>query len=155
MIGHAAEFRRCLSECDVEAIQKLSKHVSPHLPQPLNDQEALATIHHARTQSEWLDLRSRAYSHSWLLDHNLPSGLPDDLKPKVERLYPRIVEGVGIAVKATSDLLKPIIGNVRDAMSNAIAEAYADNKTDPTFVKNRIMEARSKAIKSLVGKITK
>jgi hypothetical protein len=89
------------------------------------------------------------------LDHNLPSGLPDDLKPKVERLYPRIVEGVGIAVKATSDLLKPIIGNVRDAMSNAVAEAYADNKTDPTFVKNRIMEARSKVIKSLVGKITK
>lgn len=155
MVDHQIEFRRCLSECDVVAIRKLWRHVCPHLHQPSSDYEALATIHCARTQSVWLDLRSRAYSHNWLLDHGLPSGLPDELKAKIERTHPRVVEGVGIAVKATSSWLQPIIGNVREAMSNAVAEAYADGRTNSTFIKTRIMEARSNAIKKLLGKLVK
>jgi hypothetical protein len=87
------------------------------------------------------------------LDHNLPSGLPDNLKPKAERIYPRVVEGVGIAVKATSNWLRPVVSIIREAMNNAVLEAYADKRTEPQFIKNRIMEARSNIVKKLLGKI--
>lgn len=155
MTDHSAEFRRCLSECDIVAIRKLSSYVFPDAPQPLNDQEALATIHYARTQSVWLDLRSRAYSHSWLLDHDLPSALPDELKPRAERMYPRVVEGVGIAVKVSSDWLRPVAKIIHKAMTNAVMEAYTDRRTESWFIKTRIMEARSNAVKTLLGKVAK
>jgi hypothetical protein len=144
---HSVELRRCLSECDVVAIRKLSSHVFPNAPQPTSDKEALATIHYARTQSEWMKLYLRAYSHSWLLDHGLPSGLPDELKPKAERMYPRVVEGVGIAVK-------PSVASslISKAMSDAVADAYAEGKTESSFVKSRILEARHNIKKKLFGR---
>src|SRR5882724_2493650 len=113
---HAAEFRRCLEECDISAVRKLWWHLAPNLHQPASDHEALATIHRARTEAAWMRLRPRAYSHRWLLDHGYPSALPDELKPKAERLYPRIVEAVGISVNVTSPILKPLMALVHQAM---------------------------------------
>lgn len=94
-------------------------------------------------------LRDRAYSHRWLIDNGYPSALPDDLKPKAERMYPRIVEGVGIAAKASSELMRPAIPIIRRAMSDAVSEAYAERRTDPVYVKARILEARRLCIKKL------
>src|SRR5579872_6695472 len=126
MTKHSAEFRRCLVELDVAGVRKLWRHVSPHLPQPASDADALATIHVARTQTESIPLKLRAWSHRWLLDHGFPSMLPDPLKPSAERLYPRVVEGVGISVNFRSPILQPITGLVRGAMEDAVSEAYAD-----------------------------
>jgi hypothetical protein len=73
-----------------------------------SDAEALVTLHHARTQAESIALKLRAWSHRWLLEHGYPSGLPDHLKPSAERIYPRVVEGVGISVNFRSPILQPI-----------------------------------------------
>lgn len=70
--------------------------------------------------------------------------MPDDLKPKAERIYPRIVSAVGIAVKATNPRRKSHALAIQSAMSDAVAEAYADGKTDPAFVSQRMKEARER-----------
>jgi hypothetical protein len=153
-MNHAAEFRRCLEELDVKGIQKLWKHVQPNLPQPKNDRDALIALHMARTATESVPFKLRAYSHRFLVDGGLPSQLPDILKPKAERLYPVVFESVGISVNARSELLKPIVPHVRGAMELAVLEAYADGERNPTFVKARMMEARQKEIKRLLGKLS-
>jgi hypothetical protein len=98
-----------------------------------------------------MHFRLRAYSHRWLLDHGLPSGLPDELKPLAERMYPVKAEGVGISVNMRSPILKPIAGIVRQAMSDAVMDAYAERRTEPPFVKTRMQEAREKVLKKLIG----
>jgi hypothetical protein len=142
------DVRRCLEECDIAGIRRLWQHVAPGVPQPETDFLALATIHRARTQAESIRLKLRAWSHRWLLDHNLPSALPDKLRPKAERMYPIVVSGVGISVNARSEMMQPVALAVRQAMSDAVMEAYADHQTEPTFVKARMMEARIKILKS-------
>lgn len=144
---NAAEFRRCLADLDIAGIKRLWKHVSPHLPQPATDHEALATLHMARTGAASVPFKLRAYSHRWLTDNGLPSSLPDPLKPKAERIYPRVAEAVGIAVGFRSALLKPLIPVVRGAMEDAVSEAYADGRTEPAFVRGRMFEAKDRALR--------
>src|SRR5262245_63403080 len=99
---HSAELRRCLLDVDVAGIRKLWRHVAPHLPQPETDYEACAAIHMARTQATFLTVDARCYSHAWLRDENLPSQLPDWLKPKAERMYPVGFSAVGISVSTAN-----------------------------------------------------
>lgn len=148
---HSAELRRCLEQIDVVGIRELWQHVSPHLLQPQSDLEALAAIHMARTSSQSLAFKLRAYSHRWLLDHELPSQLPDELKPKAERIYPVVARAVGISVNSKSELFKPIVSMVRGAMEDSVKESYADGRTDPVFIKTRMMEARKTVVKQLLG----
>ena len=143
MTQYSAEFRRCLETLDIAGVRTLWHRIAPHLPPPLDDHNCLVAIHHARTQANSIALKLRAYSHHWLLDHGLPSGLPDDLKPKAERMYPRIAEGVGVAVMSSS-FMRPVARAIQMAMADAVMEAYADNKRDPVFVKQRMMEARER-----------
>lgn len=70
----------------------------PGFPPPTSDREAEATMHHARTQSAGLLLAKRLYSHAWLEERGLPSGLPDDLRP--ERPERRIVRAVAVGVRS-------------------------------------------------------
>jgi hypothetical protein len=131
----------------------LWKFVSPHLPQPQSDHETLATIHYARTVANSFSLRLRAYSHAWLLDHGLRSGLPDELKPKAERMYPRIAEGVGIACRGTSEVGRAIAPLIQGAMSGAVMDIYADDRSpDPARVRARMAEARRTTVRKLIGK---
>jgi hypothetical protein len=147
---HSAEMRRCLVDCDVAQMRKLDQHLMPHLRE-MSDGEVLITIHITRTFSDFIPFRLRAYSHRWLQDHGYPSKLPDHLKPRAERIYPQIVDGVGIAVKAGSDLFKPVVGIIRGAMSDAVLECYADNRKEPEFVKARMKDAKDKTIRKLLG----
>ena len=150
---HHGEFARCLAECDVVGIRRLWQHVSPHLPQPHSDREALLAIHHARTQAQSFSLRLRAFSHAWLLDHGYPSALPDELKPKAERMYPRVVEGVGISCTGASEIGRATAPIVQSAMAEAVMDIYADdNHPDPVKVKARMMERRKYTIKKLLGR---
>jgi hypothetical protein len=143
-MDRASEFRRCLLELDVIGACDLWFAVSPHLPQPKNNEEALITLHHARTQASSIPARLRCYSHAWLLERGLPSGLPDHLKPKADRMYPREVKAVGVAVGTLSQLPEFIerARAIQKAMSDAVAEAYADGVTDPDIVKARMGAAR-------------
>ena len=143
-MNHADAFRRCLIDLDVVGICDLWFHVAPHLPQPKNNEEALATIHYARTQAESISLRLRCYSHAWLCERGLPSALPDHWKPKASRLYPHEVKATGIAVKAMSPENEPRARAIEKAMSNAAMECYADGVTDPKVIKTRMGEARQR-----------
>lgn len=150
-MGHNFEFRRCLLDCDVAAIRRIWAHVCPHLPQPATDADALVTLHIARTSAASLPLRHRAYSHRWCEDNGYPSQLPDALKPKAERIYPRIADAVGISVNATSPERKKLATVVRGAMEDAVMEAYADRRTDPEHVRERMMQARAYTLDKLIG----
>jgi len=121
------------------------------MPQPKSEAEARAIMHHACTQTPIIAFRSRAYSHRWLLDHGLPSGLPDNLRPAAEREYPKVVDAVGIAVASLSDAMAPAVPIVRGAMESVVLEHYADGVRDPEIIKPRMIEARDKAIKKLLG----
>lgn len=145
----ATDMRRCLEECDVRGARALWAKLSPHLPQPESDEQALVVLHHARTQAGSIAFRHRAYSHAWLSERGLPSGLPDRLKPRAERLYSRIVSAIGIAVKATAEWRKPAAAIIQRAMSDAVEDAYAEGRTDPEFVRARMGEARRRAARGL------
>lgn len=141
-MNHADAFRRCLIDLDVVGICDLWFHVSPHLPQPKNNDEALATIHYARTQAGSIPLKLRCYSHAWLCERGLPSGLPDHWKPRASRLYPHEVKAVGVSVMAMSEANVPRARAIEKAMSNAVLECYADGVTDVDRIRGRMNEAR-------------
>jgi hypothetical protein len=143
-MNHADAFRRCLIDLDVVGICDLWFHVAPHLPQPKNNDEALATIHYARTHARTIPVRLRCYSHAWLCERGLPSGLPDWLKPKAARLYPHSVNAVGIAVKAMSEASVSRARAIEKVMSTAVLECYADGVTDSDVIRARMNEARAR-----------
>lgn len=147
----ADDFRRCLEELDVAGVWRLWHIVQPNLPQPATDREALVTLHVARTQATSIRFRLRAYSHRWLTDNGYPSMLPDELKPRAERVYPKIVDAVGISVNMRSPDMKPLAALIRKSMEDAVQGCYADGKRDPVFVKARMMEARRNTMKKLLG----
>jgi len=149
-----AEFRRCLVDLDVATARKLWAETRPGFVQPKNDHETLVMLHHARTQARSVPNKLRYYSHRWLSDHGMPSGLPDGERPSAERMYPKVVEGVGISVNTRNEFLQPIVGQVRSAMEYAVADAYADGRTEPEFVRVRMFEARAREYKKLLGTMT-
>ena len=147
---YSSELRRYLEACDVEGARRLWMHEFPHLPQPKDDSEALVALHMARTAASSIPMKLRAYSHRWLVERDLPSQLPDDLKPAAERMYPRIVTAVGLSVNATSELLKPAMEEIQKAVEAAILESYAEGKGgDAQHVRDRMKEARERVVKSL------
>lgn len=139
-------FRAALIELDVPLVRKIWAHVAAHLPQPRSDAEALTMAHRARSEAKSIPFRHRAYSHRWLLDNGYPSGLPDKLRPRAERMYPRIVEAVGIAVRVPEHRAE-LGKRIQTAMSDAVLEAYADKRTDSDFVRARMMEARQRQLR--------
>lgn len=144
--------RRCLEEHDVQTIRRLWAEVAPLMPQPKTDAEAEAIMHHACTQCYVVTLKSRAYSHRWLLDHGLPSGLPDKLRPRAERMYPVIADVIGIACGSASEAMRPALPIIRGAMETVVLDHYADGVKDPLVIKPRMLDARKNAIKKLFAK---
>ena len=130
VVTHAAEFRRCLVDLDIAGIRRLWAHVSPHLPQPANDEEALYTLHLARTKTPTLPLSLRTYSKKWLQ----------------ERQVGRIAYGVGIAIAAPLHRRKQAL-SVRAAMSDAVTRAVnagVSLETESDEIKKRMLIARDK-----------
>jgi hypothetical protein len=127
----AAAFRSCLINLDVKGIRKLHRLVNPHLPQPKDDEEALMTLHIARTQSKFLPEHARQYSREWL----------------AERRAGVIAHAVGVSVGMPSQPLNARQEDVRDAMSDSAGDSHKkglDLDKDAPEIKNRMMEARRK-----------
>lgn len=148
-MSHAATMLACIREIDASRARRLWAEVSPGMPQPKDDAQAEAMLHHARTQSP-VAFKLRAYSHRWLLDRGLPSGLPDEMRPRADRLYPVKAEAVGISING-GGIFAPIIPYVREAMEGAVLECFADGHKETEIVRPRMFEARSKAVKHLLG----
>jgi hypothetical protein len=140
------EMQRRLENGDVRGAVELMGWLAPGTSRPHTWNEAEATFHYARTAAESVQFKYRAYSHRWLVERAMPSGLPDWLRPRAERLCPRIVEGVGIAV-AGPVYRRALASALRAAMENAVMECYAYGETEPAFVRARMAEARSKVLK--------
>jgi hypothetical protein len=149
----AAAFRQALAAGDVKALRAIWAADMPHLPQPQSDADAEIVMHRTRTETACLPLDARAWSHRWLTERSLPSGLPDALKPKAERLYPVVQEGVLIGVKARSEIFRPAAAEIQRAMENAVADAYAERRTDPAFVSAQMKAARERTAKALFGAV--
>lgn len=147
----SSSFAQLLESGDVQALRSYWASAFPSLPQADTFEKAEIQMHYARTNAESVSLKHRAYSHRWLSERGLPSGLPDELKSKAERLYPVVREAVGISVGFKSPVLVPAAIEVRKAMEYAVLDAYADNKRDPIFVRQRMTEAKDKALRSLFG----
>lgn len=143
--------RRALEDHDVVTCQRLWRQIAPRMPQPKNEADACMIMHHACTQANNVRFRSRAYSHRWLIDNGYPSGLPDYLRPRAERMYPKIVDAIGIACGVSSSAMKPLVPIIQGAMENVVLEHYADGIKDPDIIKPRMLEARRNAIKKLIG----
>jgi len=143
--------RRALEEHDVLTCCKLWEAVAPGMPHQKDPETACARMHIACTMADNVALRSRAYSHRWLLDHGLPSRLPDELKPKAERMFPKIADAIGIACGGTSELGRAIAPLVQGAMESVVLEHYADGVKDPRIIKPRMLEARKTTVKKLLG----
>ena len=146
------EFARLLEDGDVDALRLAWAKAAPHLPQPQTRAEAEIVMHHARTQAESMAFPKRAYSHRWLAERNLPSGLPDNLKPRAERMYPKIVSAVGIACGSMNSAMAPVALAIRGAMEEAVQHCYADGRTEPAFVKAQMMIARAAETRRLFGR---
>lgn len=148
----ASAFRRALEDGDLKALRGLWRVMGPHLPQPETDAQAEIVMHRARTEAESISFAKRAWSHAWLLERGLPSGLPDELRPKAQRLHPVAVEAVGISVNFHSPLLRPAADEIRGAMETAVLDAYAEGRRDAGFVTARMMEAKDRAFRALFGR---
>ena len=141
------EIRRCLIELDIEGMVRAWGRMWPGLPVPATRGEVLVALHIARTTAATVPLRLRAYSHRWLIDQGYPSQLPDHLKSRAERLYPKVEKSVGISVNSKYPVVKHAI---QTAMEQAVLEAYADGHSDePEKVRQRMLEARQKERRGL------
>jgi hypothetical protein len=150
-MGPAAEMRLLLEAGDVEGLRAFHAKHSPHLDQPASHEAAEVAMHMARTQSRSVRFKLRAYSHSWLTERSLPSQLPDHLRPRAERMYPRIVEAVGVSVSASSVEMKPVARFIQQAMCDVVEDMYANGDKDPDLVRKRMREARGMIIDRIFG----
>lgn len=135
-------FREALERLDIPLARKMWAHVMPHMPQPPTDGEALIIMHVARTHSEAISFRARAYSHSWLIERGIPSKLPDELRPRAERMYPQPIAAVGIAVQNRT----PVALAIRGSMEDAVRDAGVSN---PQLTKRAMMSARERIRRQL------
>lgn len=149
----ASEFRAALEAGDINQLQRIAQRAEPHLPR-MTDSQAEFVMHEARTRARSIPFAKRAYSHRWLVERGHESGLPDHLRPKAERICPRIVSAVGIAVRTSNPLLAPVAPLIRRAMEDAVLEAQADGRLeDSAFVSARMHEARRRSVRELLGRI--
>lgn len=146
-----SEFRAALESGDVNLLRKTSAKLFPHLPQPETYADAEKSMHMSRTQLPTLSDAQRLYSHRWLTERNLPSQLPDELRPNAEQVCPVIAEGVMVAVMAQTDEMKPFAAELERRMSDAVEDAYANGDTAPAIVRQRMQEARSRTYRELLG----
>lgn len=144
-MNHSAAFRRALETMDAPQLMKLWRHISPNLPQPANLEEAMVSLHYARTQALSMSLKARLYSHAWLTERGYPSGLPYEFQPKVER--PAIVSAIGVAIshQPREGEAKERAGLILHAMTNAAGEMHSDGETDPAKIRKHILLARDRA----------
>jgi hypothetical protein len=146
LTGIGDAFRQCLIDLDTGLVRKLWPSTVGQA-----DAEIMVSLHYSRTLAESVPFRLRAYSHAWLSERSLPSGLPDWLRPKAQRLYPCVVPGVGISVNFSSPEMQPVGWEIQGAMENAVLEVHADGKIgDSDLVKSRMAAARKRVFRELM-----
>lgn len=148
------EFLNCLEKGDIDGLCQLWRIYAPDRHQPDRD-EAEFIMHCTRTEIPNISFKERAYSHAWLKERNLPSRLPDHLKPKAERLYPRVFGAVGISFNAKNPIIKPAAKIIQKAMCDAVEDIYANGDQEKIeLIKQRMEEAKTDELKRLFGRLS-
>lgn len=137
MADPAVEFRRCLENLDIEGVRRIWAETHKHLPQPVNDEQTLIQIHMARAGSKSMAHRLRLYSHQWLTERNLPSPLPNHLRPKNEQVPSVLAEAAGLAVISKVPEAKTYL---LEKLQASALEAFADGVRNPAVLRGRIAE---------------
>ena len=135
---HAAEFRRCLVQMDVDGMMKLWAHVAPHLANQ-SPKEALVSMHMARCEMKHISPRLKIYSQEWLLERGyrkidgkwLSGPPPDEV----------IACAVGIAVRSKYEAVRK---RIHAAMSDALENERAKGTTDPCKQRDAMLVARAR-----------
>src|SRR5262245_6665525 len=138
------QFRRCLEEMNLIGAREIWRKANPATYIDLTDEETIMMMHVARTSSNSVRFKYRAYSHSWLHERGLPSLRPDHLRSRAQRICPVRMPAAAIAVRNTT----PIALAIRRAMEEAVLDAGL-KKPDET--KRAILNARDKARRKLLG----
>lgn len=142
--AYSDAMQRCIRDCDAALAMRIWKHERPDAPQPENIHQATMMLHYARTVLNNIPHKERFWSHRWLIDNNYPSGLPDHLKAKAERMYPTAVGAVGIASGSGPGSKGPFNYAIEKVMCDAVLEMEADgHKLDSPVVKARMLEKRA------------
>ena len=151
-MSHAGQFRQAMEDGDHLQLWRIWAEAMPHLPAPKTEEQAEIVMHRARTEAESMPLAKRAWSHAWLSDRGLQSGLPDELKPAAEQMRPRVVSAVGIAVRVP-EIFRPVGYAVQLAMAEAVEDLHADGAdlSDRPLVHGRMFAAREDTLQRLLG----
>lgn len=149
IMRYTAQFRQALAEGNYMDMWQLMIVAFPGAPAPKTPEQAEIIMHRIRTETESISNRLRCYSDCWLVERNYPSALPDKLKPLSMRLYPRVVDGVGIAVRMPK-IFQEIGIQVQASMEGAVEELAADRKdlSDRPLVHGLMFERRRHTLKS-------
>lgn len=153
-MGVRREFQQALRDRDVPALMRLSKLLFPVEQQPKDEREAVAMMHIARTQSSFLSMAQRAYSHFWCEDNGVPTMLPPHLLPKAEQWRPKIENVVGIALSSGKEWLKPALPIMGMAMARQVADNAELIEADPELLRDKILFAKGDEFKRLFGALT-
>lgn len=146
LTGISDSIRQCLVDLDTGVARKILPGAAE-----MTEEALITGMHYSRTACGSLLFRERAYSHAWLTERGMPSGLPDHHRPRAQRMYPCVVPGVGISVNFSSSALRPVALEVREAMEEAVLEVHADGQlNNSVLVRSRMNEARKRVYKELM-----
>jgi hypothetical protein len=153
--SHADALRRALEDGDHMAMWRIMAGAFPGAELPKSADAAEIILHRIRVETESVPLKARAWSHRWLTERGLPSGLPDRLKPAAERMYPRVAQMVGISVNPRSEYMRPAAPLIRRAMEEAVLELHGDGvDLSAPIVGQRMKEAARGEMRRLFGSST-
>lgn len=137
--------RQILIDGDIDGYRQ---YLAPRLDRA----KAEIAMHVSRTMANSIPENLRIYSHNWLKERSIPSMLPNDLLPKAIQVKQTIAEAVGISVRASSELMKPVAVEVRKAMENVVLDMHANGDMHRTdIMRARMQEARQNVLKATVG----
>ncbi len=143
----AEALRRIILDCDVEGYAALAKRFPKAIEAAPSREMTFVLLHTARTESAFVPLGLRQYSHRWLRERGCRSLLPPELRPKAEAFRPLVNDAVGISCLSSHyEVAHGIVG----AMSGAVADCYANGDKAPEVVKARMLEARARERRGLM-----
>lgn len=141
-------FRRALENGDVTECRKLWHLFHPYLPQAESYEMAEIDLHIARTAAKSVSLHKRLYSHEFLFERGLPSQLPDELRPKMQRRGKSVIfRAVGVAVGSVG-AFKEDAKELERVMGEAGGEMLSRGITDPVRISAYMWEKREDFMKS-------
>lgn len=150
-----AELRDALERGDAGAVRSIYHRLYPAMPQPTDHSEDMVVLHQARTAAESVSLAKRLYSHAWLTERGLQSGLPNALRPPAEQRQGRVVAAVGVSYGSKSRRPDRVeeAAEIERVMARAAGDLIREGITDRARIAPAMWAARERFIKGRLRKV--